>query len=279
MVKKLNTSKEGSSKVVVGLLVVALLLGLWNFATNYQLRQSLERLDTKIGELRGDRDQETVDDGPATRPQSLRITKKMGIVAVSDQGKGIIGNLTLEMIPGNNNVLINTNPFLETDIQQATNRAVAVAKTRSNYNYDKDFIFKFDMGGAQLVGGSSAGAATTILTLAALQNKTINKNAVITGTINSDGTIGRVGGLLEKLEAAAEAGYQQFLLPDKQLEFTYYEKKVTREPFGFGFEFLSTEYIPKTVNLKNLAKKQWGMTAIGVANITEAQTYLLKENK
>jgi uncharacterized protein len=116
------------------------------------------------------------------------------IVAVSSSGEGVVGNLTIKLIPGNNNVLINTNPFLETDIQYSANKAVTVAKLRSNYDFDRDFLFDFRAGNAQLIGGESAGAAITIATIAALQNKTIRNDTIITGTINVDGTIGRIEG-------------------------------------------------------------------------------------
>jgi len=61
-----------------------------------------------------------------------------------------------------------------------------------------------------------------------------------------------------KNRGGSGSGLQEFLLPETQTEFTYYEKKVTREPSGLGFEILSTEYIPKTVNLKKMAKEKMG---------------------
>jgi len=198
------------------------------------------------------------------------------LVAVSSSGEGIVGNLTVRLIPGNNNVLINTNPFLETDIQYSVNKAVTVAKLKSNYDFDRDFLFDFKAGNAQLIGGESAGAAITIATIAALQNKTLKKDAVITGTINVDGTIGKVSGIIEKAKAVADAGYKYFLVPKGQSKITYYEKVITKEPIGFGFEILNTRYVPKTIDLKEIAKKEWGLEIVEVSTIEEALPYFIE---
>ncbi len=207
------------------------------------------------------------------------VEKEIPIVAVSNTGEGIVGNLKIKLIPGNNNVLINTNPFLDTDIQYSVNKAVAVAKLRSGYDFDRDFLFDFKSGNARLIGGESAGAAITIATIAALQNADIKNDSVITGTINPDGTIGKVGGMLEKAKAVADAGYKHFLVPKGQSSVTYYEKQVTREPFGFGFEILNTRYVPKTMDLKETAKQEWGLDIIEISDIEEAIPYFLGQGE
>ncbi|RLI95997.1 MAG: hypothetical protein DRO92_00530 [Candidatus Altiarchaeales archaeon] len=204
------------------------------------------------------------------------IERRIPIVAVSSDGEGVVGSLTVKLMPGNNNVLINTNPFLETDIQYSANKAVAVAKLKSNYNFNKDFILDFKAGNAQLIGGESAGAAITIATIAALQNKHLKNDSVITGTINMDGTIGRVGGILEKAKAVADSGYKYFLVPKGQSRITYYEKVVTKEPIGFGLEILNTRYIPKTIDLKEVAKNEWGLNVVEVSSIDEALKYFIE---
>ena len=61
--------------------------------------------------------------------------------------------------------------------------------------------------------GPSAGAALTIATIAALKHDSIRSDVVITGTINADGTIGQIGGVLEKAQAAKDIGAKLFLVP------------------------------------------------------------------
>jgi len=258
-------------KILYLALIVLFLLSFYNLYNTKLLTQEISQLsqefkNPKIIYSTGNNNQKVYYTTERTIP----------IVAVSNNGIGVVGNLTVKLIPGNNNVLINTNPFLETDIQYSVNKAVTVAKLRSNYDFDRDFLFDFKAGNAQLIGGGSAGAAITIATIAALQNKTLKKDAVITGTINVDGTIGRVGGIIEKAKAVADANYKYFLIPKGQSKITYYEKVVTKEPVGFGFEILNTRYVPKTIDLKEVAKKEWGLEIVEVSTIDDALPYFIK---
>ena len=61
-----------------------------------------------------------------------------------------------------------------------------------------------------------AGGALTVATIAALLNQTVKEGVVMTGTINEDGTIGSVGGVLKKAKAAKEIGAIVVLVPKGQ---------------------------------------------------------------
>jgi uncharacterized protein len=204
------------------------------------------------------------------------VERSMPIVAVSSEEKGAVGNLSLKLIPGNNNILINTNPFLETDLQYAVNTAVTYAKLHApGYQYDRDFIFDFKEKEAQLIGGGSAGAAAAILTIATLDGKALKKEAVITGTINPDGTVGKVGDVLEKAKAVSDAGYKYFLVPKGQARITYYERQAERQPSSFGFDIIRTRYVPKTLDLRETAREEWGLNMVEVSSIDEALPYFI----
>ena len=211
-----------------------------------------------------------------SRPVGIGVVEReLPVVAVSSDGRGIVGRLRLKTMPGNNNVFIDTNPFSETDIQYSLNKAVAVAKQMSNYTYDRDFIFSFDMPETGLVGGESAGAAATILAIAAIDGLELRNDTVITGTIGLDGSIGRIGGVIEKAKAVADAGFRRFLLPKGQATITYYERMTERKDYGY-YEILKTRYVPRTFDLSKAAGKEWGLEVIEVSNIGEALPYFLK---
>jgi predicted S18 family serine protease len=200
----------------------------------------------------------------------------MPIVAVSDDEEGMVDKMRLKLIPGGNDILINTNPFLEPDVQYAVKTAVTYAISRiPDYRYDRDFIFDFNATEAQLIGGESAGAAATILSIAALENKGIKKDAVITGTINPDGSIGRIGSVLEKAKAVSDAGYEYFLVPEGQSKITYYERQVQRQSTDFGFDILRSKYVPKTLDLAKEAKDAWGLNVVEVKTIDDALPYFI----
>ncbi len=252
-------------------LAVLLALSIYNTYMIHSMQISLGSSLSSVGRV-----PQNIIQVPQNATYSI-VEKSIPIVAVSSDGEGVVGSVTLKLIPGNNNVLINTNPFLETDLQYSANKAVAVAKLRTEYNYDKDFIFDFKSGGAQLIGGGSAGSAMTILTMASLEGKKLRNDTVITGTINTDGTIGMVGGIMEKAKAVADAGYKYFLVPEGQATVTYYEREVTREPFGFGFTILNTRYVPKTIDLKKVAREEWGLNIVEVSTIDEAYDFFTGE--
>lgn len=63
------------------------------------------------------------------------------------------------------------------------------------------------------IDGPSAGGILAVGTLAAINDDALKPNVTMTGTIGPDGTIGPVGGIEKKLQAAAEAGFTTMLIP------------------------------------------------------------------
>src|SRR3989344_6440858 len=175
------------------------------------------------------------------------------IVAVNNQGNGLIGNVNVEISDGDGKILINTNPFVEPDTQYSAITAVKVAENFTNVNLDnKNIIFDFGIGlkgnETGLIGGPSAGVAMTIATIAAIEGKIPKKSIVMTGTILPDGKIGWIGGIIEKGQAAVDLGKQKFLIPKGQDDIKYYEKQVTKKYLKNSIIY-TTKYIPKELNV------------------------------
>ncbi|MBS7630904.1 hypothetical protein KEJ47_04930 [Candidatus Bathyarchaeota archaeon] len=78
----------------------------------------------------------------------------------------------------------------------------------------------------EIVDGQSAGAALTTALISALTNKKIREGVFVTGTINSDASIGAVSGISYKALAAAENGSKVFVIPKGQGTVMVYEPKV-----------------------------------------------------
>jgi hypothetical protein len=269
----MEDKKKASAKFLWTFGIVILALVLANSYYIYVLNGHVSRLQSTIdgGSGLG----QPVNDGKGLSNFSI-VEKTIPFAAVSSANNGSVGNLSLKLIPGNNNVLINTNPFLGTDLQYAINTAVTYAKLHSqDYQYHQDFIFDFKDGETQLISGGSAGAAATILAIAAIENKELKKDVVITGTINPNGSIGKIGEVLEKARAVSEAGYKYFLVPKGQANVTYYERQTVRQRASSGRYMLYTKYIPKTIHLKQTAKDEWGLNVVEVSNIDEALPYFI----
>lgn len=74
-----------------------------------------------------------------------------------------------------------------------------------------DYKYNFEMNG--YIDGPSAGGLMTSGVLAALLGDDIKKEVTMTGTINPDGTIGPVGGIMYKIDGAKKAGKTTMLIP------------------------------------------------------------------
>jgi uncharacterized protein len=74
-----------------------------------------------------------------------------------------------------------------------------------------DFRFTGEAGG--LIDGASAGALMTAGFLASMLGDEIDATATMTGTVNPDGTVGPVGGIPQKFQAAMAAGKKKLGYP------------------------------------------------------------------
>ncbi len=209
--------------------------------------------------------------------ETLVTKASANIVAVSSlDNSGILGKVNVEITEGDGKILVNTNPFLEPDLQQSANIAAIVAqKIAIEKLKNRNLIYTFDVGEANVLGGHSAGAAMTMATLSALLVKELKDDVVITGTIREDGVIGPVGGLIEKAQAASEHNKKIFLIPKGQSELTYYEKEVRKKKVDSG-TVTRTYYIPKTFDLVAYGRDELGIEVKEVETIYDVMDLMLK---
>jgi len=140
-------------------------------------------------------------------------------VRVSSTGDylGVVADLNVQVKAGSGNVYIDTTPLTEIDTQASARLAKEVACEMIGSDCsDKDFFYTI-RGEFPMIGGPSAGAAMTVLTMCELSGYTTDKSVAMTGTVNPDGSIGSIGGLPEKALAAQEEGIKTFLVPLGQL--------------------------------------------------------------
>src|SRR3989344_6741445 len=100
----------------------------------------------------------------------------MKLPAVNQEGVGVTTILSVEAMPGNGRVLLDIDDLLFwADTEHSMRKARIVAGNVSGINVDDyDIIYNIDAN-ASLIGGESAGAALTIATIAALQNKSLKE--------------------------------------------------------------------------------------------------------
>jgi len=141
----------------------------------------------------------------------------MKLLAVSETVNGThtghIADIYLEVRPGSGNVYIDTFPLTKIDTQMSTRFAKEIACSTLGANCNiYDFFYRI-RSESIIIGGPSAGAAISTLTFANLEGLEIDETVAITGTINSGGQVGRVGGIKAKIDAAALNGITKVLIP------------------------------------------------------------------
>ncbi|MEM1595611.1 MAG: S16 family serine protease [Desulfurococcaceae archaeon] len=188
--------------------------------------------------------------------------------AVSSSGQGVLSKMILALAyPGNGRVFFSALPYTEVETQGAARIAAYIATLVANADFSSYDYFILIESNTPLIGGPSAGGLITVGLTALLLNATISNNVTMTGMINPDGSIGFVGGLKEKLDAAKSFGFTTFLIPAGQRIYSYpvYEE-IRRGPF-----------IIRTVRYESIDLveygKQIGVNVIEVADIGEAFYY------
>ncbi len=193
----------------------------------------------------------------------------MSLPAVDADGNGVITSLKVEKTEGTGRTLTEIDNLLFwADTQHSIRIAKMVAGNITNHDLDEyDFVYTVKAN-ASIIGGPSAGAALTIATIAAILEIPLDENVMITGSVNSDGSIGPVSEIISKAKAAKNAGAGIFLVPLLQNRDVIYETIQNCEEFG-STEICSTETRPKKVNIS----QEIGIQIKEVENINESINY------
>jgi len=129
---------------------------------------------------------------------------------------GVVTEFIITVSPGGGHVYIETWPLAQVDMQASARLAAQVAGRVLGVNMSNYDVFVQVRANTTIIGGPSAGGTMTVGIIAALMGWEVNPRVMMTGMINPDGSIGPVGGVLEKLEAAERAGARIFLIPRGQ---------------------------------------------------------------
>lgn len=212
---------------------------------------------------------------PVVFSTSPQHTVSVRVPAVDQSGAGVVADIQVTAREGTGNVWTNIDRLLfwvDTQSSILTARSVAGEYTNTNLS-SIDLIYDITAN-AQVIEGPSAGAALTIATIAAIQQRIVPQHIFITGTIQPDGSIGPVGGVPEKAEAAKEAGGTLFIAPAGTTSATVgYDKVEKCETVG-RFEWCRTQYVARKKGLNETL----GITVVEVETIRDALKVFFGEN-
>ena len=189
---------------------------------------------------------------PAVSAQTVQKDSiKLLAVTEAGGGHGVVADLYLEVQPGKGRVFLETFPLTKIATQVSMSFAQQIACSELDLRCDnKDFFYTIEaMPG--IVGGPSAGAASAVLAAAVVKGYPVRQDIAITGTINSGGVIGLVGGIDSKITGASKYNISTILIPKGSRIFKENDKVVDLVEIG------------KSVNI----------TVIEVATLDEAFGY------
>ena len=191
----------------------------------------------------------------------------MKLLAVQENGEIYIGSdadLYLELKEGSGRVFLETFPLTKMDTQISTRFAKDIACNHFKLDCNNyDFIYTIKSK-SNIIGGPSAGAAISALTTIALMDLEYDKDVTITGTINSGGIVGMVGGVKEKLEAASQVNLKKVLIAKGNSK---------QKPLA-----INNETSEEQLDLLNYAKENLSLEVIEVVDVDEVLFHLTGVN-
>ncbi len=148
-------------------------------------------------------------------PMVMATQKHITVLSVSDANtsQGSTADIYLDVRPGNGAVYIDSFPLTKLDTQLSARFAREYACQLADRDCSKLDFFYVIRARSTIIGGPSAGGAMTVLAYAALENLPIRQDTVMTGTINSGGLLGPVGGVPAKIDAARASNFSKVLVP------------------------------------------------------------------
>jgi predicted S18 family serine protease len=155
----------------------------------------------------------------STEPVHIEGEKvvEMGVPAVDEEGKGVMGTVLTTVRPGTGKTNVNVDNIISyPSFQQSAKDARTAAATFTKRNLssiDIDFDVQVN---ASVVEGPSAGATMAASIVLALEDIKPSPNIMMTGAILENTTVVSVGAILEKATAAKGAGATIFLVPEGQ---------------------------------------------------------------
>ncbi|MEM4576355.1 MAG: S16 family serine protease [Candidatus Nezhaarchaeales archaeon] len=266
------SNKKASTKVyvLVCILIASLALnGVLSYMLLYELKLPTSSVSTGV------ESGESVTGGKGVGGTGLiylhNVTSIRIVGVVGGEYRGVVMTLQGALIEGEGQVYVSTSPKIGIELQEAAETAFRAAQKFTGVNAsDLDLMLRVVSNESiYIVDGPSAGAAVAVLASSLLLGVPIRGDVVLTGTIDENGAIGQVGGILYKAEAAAKAGAKIFLVPPGQSEDTIYV--VTERRVG---PLTLRYYRPQMVNVEEYLRSQgYSINVVEVSSLSEAFNY------
>lgn len=193
------------------------------------------------------------------------------VPAVDQDGNGVATILDVQVVRGERRALVNIDKLLFwTDTQDSIRKARSVAENITGADLSKYDIIYTITANASVIEGPSAGGALTVATIAALERKQVNLSVMMTGAMDHDGSIGKVGEIAAKAKAAKDIGAELFIVPAGQSVETVYDSEEVCEKIGWT-RICRIERTPRQINVA----EEVGIHILEARNIVDVLPYFI----
>lgn len=276
--------------LLLAALAVSVFVNYTLLQSNRSLGEQNEHLAEQIVKMRGDMAQvrqqaDLQDEAVQEQPQYDLTPGSMSITAVAVRPvltsdgffqnvsyEGTAMSIRVDIRNGTGLILVNTAVPTGVDFQTSAKTAVKVAQQYTNADLgSKDIIFSITSKNdedLQAVDGPSAGMAMAVLLVSEIQNKEISDRILLTGTIGEDGSMGPVGGIFEKAEAAAKHGAETFIVPSG-LGITHVQQCEESREGPFLYRSCRSEAKP----LSPIMEEKYGMRVVEASDLMQVLDY------
>lgn len=241
-----------------------------NYASQLDLyREKIEEIETKFNNTPTDLTGTAYLEAPAVM-QKVEYIEDYPFMRQQITEIGSMMNISLEIKPGKGRILVDTKPLMGVVFQDAANTAVYVAGKKTGKDLSgSDVIFSIEAAHeVPSVDGPSAGALMTLLVIGGIEKLKLPDNLTLTGTIDKDGHVGEIGGVIEKAKAAKDNGKNLILIPMENSELIQYTEK-TRNFYGITV----VERVPVTQDTKEYISKNIGINVEYIDNLDDLLKY------
>lgn len=196
---------------------------------------------------------------------------------IEGQNAGTLTQFTLNLTPGNGVVQIKGPAVVDQNTLASAQTAAAYAASFLGLQ-EKNYNFNYTISDSSLnVSGPSGGLAFTLLAIAGLEHRQLAQNFTVTGTISPNGTVGLIGGIIDKSNAARGGGMRFILVPytsNGTIEslLYYISQQINNIPVvevanvsqALPYAFGEKSPVPLTINMT----QTFNLGAIGNANVS-----------
>jgi hypothetical protein len=176
------------------------------------------------------------------------VTQIHASAVLEGEKQGLLTVISLNVTPGNGTVKFGGQTQINASTISSAKAAVQYASSYLAINSMRyNFVYTI-LNATGDVSGPSGGLAFTLLAISGLEKKQLAQDFSVTGTIQSGGTVGLIGGAYNKVGAARQGGMSFMLVPATQ---------------GPSFEAL----------LYYLTQQSFGIPVVEVGNVSQAIPY------